>query len=176
MSIKDLVPKFGRDRDRVPVRRKDYDPFRDFQREVNNLFDDFFGSFGKVGDELALAPRWGTRAIETGFSPRVDVAETDKEVKVSAELPGMDEQDLTVELNEAALTICGEKKAEHEDKGRNWYTKETTYGSFHRVIPLPASVDGASAKARFKKGVLTVTVQKREDEQAQRKAIAIESD
>jgi HSP20 family protein len=139
---------------------------------MNRLFEDFFSEF-------PLAPRGGVGGRElatVGFSPRVDVSETDKEVSVSAELPGMDEKDITVEMNDAAVTIRGEKKEEKEEKGKNWHTKEQSYGFFHRVVPLPASVEGAKAKAKFAKGVLTVTVPKRAEEQARRKAIKIETD
>lgn len=170
MAIKDLVPKFGRERDSTLVRRGEQDSFRNFQREMNHLFDDFFTGF-------PLAPRWSERGFpEVSFDPRVDVSETDKEVKVSAELPGMDEKDITVEMDDAAITVRGEKKMETEDKGKNWYSREQSYGSFHRVIPLPVSVQGEKAKAKFKKGVLTITIPKREEEQAKRKAITIESD
>jgi len=170
MSIKDLVPKFGRGRENMPARRGEHDPFRDFQREMNRLFDDFLTDF-------PIAPRWGEGDFPAAaFSPRVDVSETDKAVKVSAELPGMDEKDITVEMDDAAITVRGEKHEEKEDKGKNWYSREQSYGSFHRVIPLPTSVDGTKAKAKFKKGVLTVSVPKREEEQDKRKAITIESD
>ena len=170
MAIKDLVPKLGRRRDNALARRGEYDPLRDFKREMNHLFDDFFGDF-------PLAPLWGDRDLaSTAFNPRVDVSETDQEVKVSAELPGMDEKDITVEMDDAAITIRGEKKAESEEKGQNWYSREQTYGSVYRVIPLPATVQGEKAKAKFKKGVLTITAPKREEEQAKRKAITIESD
>lgn len=170
MSIKDLVPKFGRGRGNTPVRRGEYDPFRDFQREMNRLFDDFLGDF-------SLAPRWGEREPAlAAFNPRVDVAETEKEVRVSAELPGMDEKDITVEMDDAAITVRGERKEEKEGREGNWFRREQSYGSFVRVIPLPARVDGAKARARFKKGVLNITAPKRAEEQAQRKAIAIESD
>ena len=170
MAIKDLVPKFGRGRDNVPVRRREWDPFKDFQHEMNRLFDDFFTDFPAVAGRGEDAP------VSASFSPRVDVSETDKEVKVSAELPGMDEKDITVEMDNAAITVRGEKKEEKEEKGKNWFTREQSYGSFRRVIPLPMSVDAGKAKAKFKKGVLTVTVPKRQEEQSRRKAIAIESD
>lgn len=170
MAIKDLVPRFHRGHERMPVRRGEPDSFHDLQRQMNRLFDDFFGDF-------SLAPRWGERGLATAeFSPRVDVSETDKEVKVSAELPGMDEKDITVELDEAAITIRGERKEEKEDKGKNWHTREQSYGSFLRIIPLPASVDGEKINAKFKKGVLTVTVPKREEDQAKRKTINIETE
>jgi HSP20 family protein len=170
MTIRNLVPRFGRGRDNMPVRRGEYDPYRDFQREMNRLFDDFFMDF-------PLAPRWGERDLPSAaFSPRVDVSETDKDVIVSAELPGMDEKDISVEMDDAAITIRGEKQEEKEDKGKNWYSREQSYGSFHRAIPLPASVDGSKAKAKFKKGVLTVTIPKHEEEQTKRKTLTIESD
>ena len=170
MSIKDLVPRIGRAKEQVPARRADVDPFRGFQREMNRLFDDFL-------NDVPLALRPGERGLAAGgFNPRVDVSETDKEVRVSAEMPGMDEKDITVEMDDAAITIRGEKKEEKEEKGKNWYTREQSYGAFHRIVPLPTSVDGEKANAKFKNGVLTITVPKREEEQAKRKAIKIETD
>lgn len=170
MSIKDLVPRIGRGRGNVPVKRGDYDPFLGFQRDMNRLFDDFFAGSG-------LVPRGGGADLaEVAFSPRVDVSETDKEVKISAELPGIDEKDITVEMDDAAVTIRGEKKQDKEEKGKNWYRREQSYGSFHRMIPLPASVKSAKAEAKFKKGILTVTVPKEEVEKEKRKTVAIHSD
>lgn len=169
MSIKDLVPRIVRGRDQGLARAQDADPLRNFQREMNRLFDDFFS-------DSPLAMRPDEKGLATAvFSPRVDVSETDKEVKVSAELPGLDEKDITVEVADAAITIRGEKKEEKEEKGKNWYTREQSYGSFNRVVPLPANVDGGKAVARFKKGVLTITAPKKEDEQTRRKAIKIET-
>jgi HSP20 family protein len=172
MTIRDLVPKLGRDRDRMLARRGEFDAFTELQREMNRLFDDFFTDFSPV-------TRWG--AWDRGlagepFSPRVDVSETESEVRISAELPGMDEQDISVEMDDTAVTLHGERKAESEEKGKHWCRKEQSYGSFQRVIPLPAEVDGERAKAKFKKGVLTVTAPKREPSPAKRKAIEIESD
>lgn len=170
MSIKDLIPRIGHRRDEVPVRRAEVAPVHSFQREMNRLIDDFFNDF-----PLALR-RGQAGLVSGGFIPRVDVSETDKEVKVSAELPGMDEKDITVEMDDAAVTIRGEKKEEKEEQGKNWYTKEQSYGSFHRIVPLPASVEGKNASAQFKKGVLTITVPKKEGEEMKRKAIKIETD
>ena len=172
MSIKDLVPRFGKKQERMPVRRKEGDSLLSFQRDMNRLFDDFFHGFG-VGSALD----WGDTALQgEAFSPRVDVSETGKEVKVSAELPGMEEKDISVELGDNMLTLRGEKREEHEDKGKNWYCREQTYGSFSRVIPLPSSVDGVSAKATFKRGKLTVKIPKKTEEQMDRRSIAIETD
>lgn len=168
MTIKDIVPRLGKSR--MPVRRKDDESLFSFQREVNRLFDEFFGGFG-------LAPAWDTReTMPTAFTPRVDIAETDKEIRVVAELPGLDEKDVVVEIDDETLTIRGERKEEHEEKGRNWIRTERSYGAFHRVIPLPGAVQEGQAKARFKKGVLTVTLPRKEGETSHRKAIAVTSE
>ena len=168
MSIKDLVPRIGRKP--LPVRREDAEPFRDFQRQMNRLFDEFFGEapLAERGRESAWAP--------VAFMPRVDVSETDAEVKVSAELPGMDEKDISVELQDDVLVLRGEKKSEQEEKGKNWFRREQSYGSFHRAIELPAGVDASKAKAQFKKGVLTFVAPKRPEEQARRNVVPIQAE
>ncbi len=168
MSIKDLVPRIGRKL--LPVRREEADPFRDFQRQMNRLFDEFFGEAPLA--ERERGPEWAPAA----FTPRVDVSETDAEVKVSAELPGMDEKDISVELQDDMLVLRGEKKSEQEEKGKNWFRREQSYGSFHRTIELPAGVDAGKAKAQFKKGVLTFTAPKRPEEQARRKTVPIQAE
>ncbi|GIK40693.1 MAG: hypothetical protein BroJett011_45260 [Chloroflexota bacterium] len=94
------------------------------------------------------------------FSPRVDVTENEKEVRITAELPGLEEKDIDVSLSNDVLTISGEKKAEREDKGDNYYRMERSYGSFHRSIPLPTEVDTDHCDATFKNGVLQITLPK----------------
>lgn len=172
MTIKDLVPTFKRGRNRMPERRRERDPFLELQHEMNRLFDDFFGDFG-------LAPRheWDESGVNlAAFTPRVDVSESDKEVKISAELPGMDEKDIAVEMDDKTVTIHGERKGEHEEEDQSWYRREQSYGSFQRVVPLPADVNGEEAKAKFKKGLLTIVLPKREQAQPNRRSVTIESD
>jgi len=169
MAIRDLVPKFGKQHDALERRGTPGDPFRHFQDEMNRLFEDFF-----AGNDLPLWPGRGDEKTLTTFTPRVNVSETSREVKVSAELPGMDEKDVTVELDDNAITIRGEKREDKEEKDGDWTRREQVYGSFHRVVPLPVAVDGQNAKAKFRRGVLTVTAPKREPDQSSRKRIAIE--
>ena len=168
MSIKDLVPRIGRKP--LPARQEDADSFRDFQRQMNRLFEDFLGESPRT--ERGGEPEWAPVA----FVPRVDVSETDTEIKVSAELPGMDEKDISVELQDDVLTLRGEKKSEQEEKGKNWFRREQSWGSFHRSVELPAGVDAGKAKAQFKKGVLTFVAPKRAEEQAKRKSIPIQAE
>ena len=170
MTIRDRVPRFGRERENTSVARGHWDPFRGFQREINSLFDDFLADFPVISQqhEEGLAP--------SVFIPKIDVSESDNEMKISAELPGMDEKDISVEIENDSVTIRGERKENKEDKGKNWYRREQSYGSFSRLIPLPSGVEGEKARAKFKKGVLNISVPKKEDEQAKRKTITIETD
>ena len=107
------------------------------------------------------------------FTPKINVAETENEIKVSAELPGMDEKDVTVEVDENTLVIKGEKKDEHEEKGKNWHRIEQSYEAFNRVIHIPANIDGNKVKATFKKGMLNVSIPKVEDKEKAKKKIEI---
>ncbi|MEI6970367.1 MAG: Hsp20/alpha crystallin family protein [bacterium] len=170
MSGKGLVPTAHRGRKHMPVRHGGRETFRDFQRDMNRLFNDSF-----TGG--ALLPRMGGADLAgVAFNPHVDVSETEEEVKISARLPGINEKDITVEMDEAAVAISGEKKRDHEEKGRDWYRREQSYGSFCRLVPLPAAVDGAKAKARFKEGVLTVTVPKTGGGRGKRKTVTVEAE
>lgn len=147
MAIKTLFPYGKKD---ISLRREDETPFSLLRREMDTLFDNFFRGFGAE----PFAGRFST------FNPHVDVMEGDKEIIVSAELPGMDEKDIDLSIQKEALTIRGEKKVEREEKGRDYYRMERSYGSFSRTIPLPAEVDMDKVEAQFRKGVLNVTLPK----------------
>jgi|WetSurSiteA1Bulk_404760.scaffolds.fasta_scaffold00295_6 HSP20 family protein len=147
MAKKTIVPV---QKESLPARREDLNPFALLRQEMNSLFDNFFSGFAPESFETRLG----------AFSPRVDIAETDKEIKVTAELPGMDDKDIDVALTRDMLTIRGEKKEEKEEKGKNYYRMERSYGSFSRSVPLPSEIDTNKVKADFKKGILTVTLPK----------------
>ena len=162
--IRNLLPTVWR-RSETPLRRAEESPFLALHREMNRMFDDFSRGFD-------LSPFDG--GWSWGFSPPVDVREDEKEVTVKAELPGMEEKDIEVNLADNGLTIKGEKKAEKDEKGKdNWY-RETSYGAFHRFIPLPEGLDQEKVDARFKNGVLTVTLHRLEE--AKGKKIAIKAE
>ena len=147
MTIRSLVPSFGKKT--VPVRREEDHPFSLLRREMDEVFENFFSGF-----DMPFASNLDV------FTPKVDLAETDKEIKVSAELPGMDEKDIDLSVNRDTLTIKGEKKSEKEEKGKDYYHVERSYGSFTRTIPIPVEVDLEKVDAEFKKGVLTITMPK----------------
>ena len=164
MAMKDLIPWSSRGRD-VSVRRGEDNPFLTLHREMNRLFDDVFRGFD-------LAPPGSDRFFERvgGTWPNVEVSETDQELKVTAELPGLDEKDVKVELTNGMLAIAGEKKTETEDKDRLF--SERYYGRFERRIPVE-DVDEDKISAAFKNGVLTVTLPKVAQAQSKVKRIAI---
>ena len=121
---------------------------RSFHDELDRFFNDTI--FGE-GD-LSLFDR--------GFAPAIDVSEDDEKIVVKADLPGLEEKDIDVSIVDGVLTLKGEKKQEHEEKGRNWHRIERSYGSFARSIPLPASVNQDKVTAQYKNGVLEITAPK----------------
>jgi len=169
MNMRDLIPwsrggsnnQVQQSASQVPsVFRNDESPFLALHREMNRLFDDAFRAF----DSPALfgrMPAW----------PSLEVTDTDGEIRVAAELPGMDENDVEVLLEDGGLTIRGEKKTEMEDKDRHF--SERFYGRFERRIPLGFQPDEGKVNAAFKNGVLTVTVPKTAEAQKNMKRIPI---
>ena len=148
MTMRDLIP-WGPNQPAIPSRyREEGAPFMTLHREMNRLFDDFFRAA-----DLPLSSGFGW----SGGWPHVDVGETEKEVKVVAELPGLDEKDVEVTLHDGVLTLKGEKRAENDAA---WYS-ERWAGQFQRSIPLGPDVDPDKVSASFRNGVLTVTVGKR---------------
>lgn len=163
MAIRDLIPS-SRGRDVAVRRGEDFNPFLTLHREMNRLFDDVFRGFD-------LAPFGTDRLFDRAMGwPNIEVSETDREVKVTAELPGLDEKDVQVELANGTLAIKGEKRTETEDRDRLF--SERYYGRFERRIPVD-DVDEDKVSAAFKNGVLTVTMPKVPQAQSQVKHIAI---
>jgi HSP20 family protein len=164
-SLPYLIP-WGRGRDLSTRRAEGYNnPMLTLHREMNRLFDDAFRAFD-------LGPFNGGLFDQSMRWPSIEVNETDKDVKVTAELPGLDEKDVQVELVNGVLSIQGEKKTETEDKDRRF--SERYYGRFERRIPVE-DVDQDKVSAAFKNGVLTVTMPKLPQAESKVKRIAINS-
>lgn len=150
MNLRSLMP-IGRDRKIV---RRDAGPFESLQREVDRVFDEFTRGFSS----FAFPTLSSTGGPE--LSPRIDVTETDKDFEITAELPGLQEKDVQVNLADNVLTIRGEKKAEKEEKDKNYHLVERSYGSFERSLELPEGVNADMIKASIANGVLKVSVPK----------------
>src|SRR5690348_11531442 len=150
MNVRSLLP-IGRDRQTA---RRDFNPFESLQREVDRVFDEFTRGFPSFG---LLA---GGSGGSTELTPRMNVSETEKEFEITAELPGLEEKDVQVNVADGVLTIRGEKKAEKEEKDKNFHLVERSYGSFSRALELPEGVNPDSIQASIANGVLSVRVAK----------------
>lgn len=140
--MKTLIP-VGHDRS---VARRDLNPFTALQQEIDRLFDGFTRGFGS--------------ASLPGLVPSMDVSETDKEIEITAELPGLEEKDVQLSVADNILSIRGEKKSQREEKDKDYRLVERSYGSFQRTLELPSGVKPEAITATISKGVLKVTVPK----------------
>lgn len=138
------------------------------REEMDRLFDDWF-------NEMQTEPLVNWEGHEGAFTPRIDVADNEKELRVTAELPGMDEKDIEVSFEGDRLMIRGEKKEEREEKKKEYYRKERFYGSFQREIPLACKVEEKKIDASFKKGVLTITMPKTIESQRAARKISVKA-
>jgi HSP20 family protein len=111
------------------------------------------------GRDFGLSPFWSEQSW-SGFMPNVDVVERDNEITVTADLPGMEEKNIELQIEDNVLVIRGEREHRKEEKRRDVYRSECCYGSFRRSVLLPAEVNADEASARYKKGVLTVKLPK----------------
>lgn len=128
-----------------------FDPWREIftlRDEIEHIFDRFFGEAFPATREEAV------------WHPAIDMYETDKELVIKAELPGMESKDIDITLSDNTLTIKGEKKKSEEVKSENYYRREVSYGAFQRSIPLPVAVNADNIKASFKNGILEIKLEK----------------
>ena len=147
MTLRAMFPY----RERAPLVRPDFTSFSPLSREISRLLDEFSRSLGAVG--ALTAP---------GLSPSTDVIETDKEIEIEAELPGLESQDVEISIVDDVLTIRGEKKmpADADDKNKNYHLTERSYGRFYRAFQLPVGIDPASVEATMSNGVLKIKIPK----------------
>jgi len=129
-----------------------------FSREVDRLFDAFFGVDREHGR------RW---------VPPVDLVEAEDHFVLKADLPGLSEEDVSIEVQDGTLTISGERTAEHEESERGWYRVERSFGSFHRSLSLPEGVDPDGISANFDRGVLEVRIPKPAERKPRRVEISV---
>lgn len=168
MNMRDLIP-WGRTMNQAPTLYRDpeQNPFFTLHREMNRLFDEAFRGFDMLGTT-------GRMAGWTSSWPSVEISETSGDVRIVAEVPGLEEKDIEVLLDGDVLTLRGEKRSQTEDKERQF--SERFYGRFERRIPLGYEVEEDKVSAAFKNGLLTVTLPKSAKAQAKAKRIAINAD
>jgi HSP20 family protein len=150
---------------------EDTDPFLQMRREMNRLFDDVFSGFGLPG-------AFGPALQRMPVAPKIDVSETENEIQIKAEMPGIDQNNVEVLLEDDRLIIRGEKKEEREedDKDRNYHVRERVQGAFSRTLPLPFAPDPNQVKAEFKDGVMTITIPKPQEVKQKQHRIDVQKD
>ena len=187
MSWKNLIPwdwfkheeKNQGEQNNIPVTRgelprnyRNENPIVQLHDEIERIFNDSLNHFGMPSLRSRLFEP-GTLIGENLFRPSLNVSSTDDNYIISVEMPGMNEKDVSVELNKDVLTIKGEKKEEQEEKDGDFYRTERRYGSFQRVLSLPEDADAESIDAKMKDGVLSLHIQRKQLESSQVKKIAI---
>ena len=147
------------------------DPLAELHRQMNDLFDDFF-------DSSPLGMFSGPAHIEPSSRvPRVDISETDQALSLVAELPGVEEKDIQVSLDNGLLTIEAESEQEHEEDNKHYHLTERHYGKFQRSFRMPANtIDEEAISATFKNGVLSVSLPKLTEASPTRKTITVKSE
>jgi HSP20 family protein len=152
-------------------------PFESLRREVDRLFDDFSGGMWRSPFGRSFFDIEPFRRTEAAFGvvPAVNVTQTDKGYEITAELPGMEDKDVDVKLANGVLTIRGEKRDEKEEKNKDYYVRERSFGSFERSFQVPEDVDADKIGASFKKGLLTVTLPKSGEAQRAEKKIEVKA-
>jgi HSP20 family protein len=148
-------------------------PFMDltrWERDMDRMMEDFFGRRPRPW----WPPRWFGNEEMQLTAPAVDMFEEKDDIVVKAEIPGMEKENIEVNLTDHTLTIKGEKKKEDEVKKENYYRSERSYGSFLRTLPLPADVQGDKVKASFKNGVLEVRLPKTEAAKAKEVKVKVD--
>ena len=147
-------------------------PLFDLRNEIDTLFDRFFsgslfGPFGGLPDAQPLRQRFG------GMMPKVDVSESEREIQIVAELPGLKQEDVELNLDNDLLTLRGETSTSRDEKDKQYHLSERSYGRFERSFRLPETVDREKISASFENGLLTVTLPKSERTEQKAKRINI---
>lgn len=150
----------------IAGRRRRVSPFDLLSQDINSLLSEFG----------AVAPREGGEEVRADFVPRINLTEDEKSYRVAAELPGMTEKDVQIELKDGTLTLRGEKKSQEErTEGRTHYI-ESSYGTFFRSIPLDVEIDEDNIDASYKNGVLTVVLPKSQRAENRAKKISVRAE
>jgi len=151
----------------IKKRKPEYS-IQDFQEEMNQMIENAFGDLG------LLESSFGTKMAN--WKPAIELNEIDGNFELKAELPGVNKDNIDVEVSENYITVNAETEEKKEEEAKNVHRSEFRYGKFMRTIPLPAEIETDKAKAEFKNGILTVTVPKSHEEIEKTKKLKIEGE
>jgi HSP20 family protein len=159
----------------APARPATVDMFHSLRDEFDRIFDQVWSGFGlpTFRSRFGTAPAWRHEPMSEFLAPSVDVSEDEKAYHITADLPGLSEQDVNVSLSGDMLTISADKTEEKEEKERNYHFTERRSGSFRRSFSLPAGVDREAIAATLKNGVLSLMLPKTQEAQQQQKKIEV---
>jgi HSP20 family protein len=156
----------------VPVKRGETHPFslhemqREFDRVIDTIRQDFARGWPSLRPERYLGTEW--------FKPSLDVASDEKEYSIKVELPGIAAEDVTLEVSGSTMKVKGEKKQQSEEKGKDFYRMERSYGAFERVLDLPDDADADKITSHYKDGVLSISIPRKALPKKETKKIEIE--
>lgn len=146
-------------------------PMMNLQERINDVFDDFFG-----GMEGRMPSLRGESSFGTAAMPRMDISETSDAFRVTADVPGMTEDDIEITVSDNQLAISGERSREEEHEEEDFVRRERSYGMFHRRIPLPGGIDRDEISATFKNGELNIEMPKSEEAKSNWRQIEVKSE
>jgi len=150
----------------IKIRRPEYS-MQDFQDEMNQMIENAFGDLGLIESRSGMKMNW---------KPAIELNEIDGKFELKAELPGVNKDNIDVEISEDYITVRAETEEKKEEEAKNIHRSEFRYGKFMRTVPLPSEVETDNAKAEFKNGILTVTVPKSHEEIEKIKKLKIEGE
>jgi HSP20 family protein len=165
----------------VPVKREEVTraaahPLMSLRDDIDRMFDNFMrGTWPSMGRWFDFEPFRGVGRTVFALAPSVDVCETDNSYEITAELPGMSEKDIELTLTENVLTLKGEKKEEREEKKKDYYLSERSYGSFQRSFTMPSDANAEKITTSFKNGVLSISIPKSEEAKAKTRKIEVKT-
>ena len=174
MGVNDLIPWRHASGSELSSRGAQ-DPVAALQNDVNRAFDDFLRLFSLPFSGWPASLLSASAGLQ-GSGIQLDFAETDKEVRITAELPGMNESDIDIRVSDNMLVISGEKKADRNVEAHGYILRERSFGRVERSLPLPDGIDVNAAQAVFKSGVITLTIPKTAEAQGGAKRIPVRSD
>ena len=143
------------------VRRNPFGEMTAMQNRINRMFNEPFWPTGRMNDDTGMGM----------WNPVVDLYEKDDHFVIKAELPGVNKNDIAIDLKDRVLTLSGDRSYENEVKEENYFRRERSYGKFQRVFTLPADVDSDKIKAEFNDGLLQIEVPKPEEQKAKKVTI-----
>ena len=173
-SVKTEKAKGSKSKDVVPSLFDWQSPLLDLRKEIDLAFSNVLKGWPRIWDQEPFEAAGLPAAFgQSDLSPKVEMAESDDAYEITAELPGLDEQEVEVSLREGLLTLSGEKKAEREEKKKDTYLSERRYGAFKRSFRIPDDVQSDKITAMMKKGVMTITMPKSAKGKTKARKIAI---